>query len=288
MCNGCGGVNFTQVNKKCVDFNVCATLKNEYHTNPSLIGKSKEEAKDVLAGLANGRNPKLNAEAGALERSRGSKCLAAWTQAEAYHKLSEWCNSKQLDVPSEITSWLRFIGNGARGFLGYTEFLLSLPPDGGPPPSATATSNCTGGCATEKQLLRQTVETLKAQVIELETAGKIVEQQLQKLTDQEQPLKDKCEKKTTEVINLNKKLKRAVEKKGELKDEKKTTEKSLKRKQKIIDDESPQQRTRKDLHELAEGGGQQKARLKLLRMSAAPKTSKTIEANNKEMNAKGR
>ena len=281
MCDGFHGVSLNQVNVTCIKFNVSATLNNAYHSNSNLIGKSPEEAKQVLS-LANGRNTKLSAEAGVLERAKGSKCLSAWTQPETYSKLTEWCNSKRAEVPSDITSWLRFLGNGADGLLGFTEFLKGLPPDGAPLPSgATATSNCTGGCAAEKQLLQQTAETLKAKVIELETAGKILEQQLKKLSDN-------FLKKSVELNNLTKRHARAKAAKERHAARIGNLTKSLKRKQKVIDEESPKQRQRRDLCDLTKGSGQYHERVKQVRASLAPKTCGVIKARNKENKASGR
>eukprot|EP00976_Prorocentrum_cordatum_P104007 1193695-Prorocentrum_minimum.AAC.2 len=131
-------------------------LDNAYHSNPDLINRTPEEARGVT-------RRKVTSEEYSQLRSAGSKCVAAWTQGDAYPLMPEWCRSKRTQVPRSLASWMRFVGDGNDGLFGYLNFLMKSAPSaiagGAPIPGATAPPTC--GCS-DPHLLVQEVETQQA------------------------------------------------------------------------------------------------------------------------------
>lgn len=251
-------------------FTFKAELDNAYHSNPDLINKTTEEARGVT-------HRKVTSEEYSRLRSAGSKCIAAWTQGDAYPLMPEWCRSKRTQVPGSLASWMRFVGDGNDGLLGYVKFLMNSTV--APIPGATAPRTC---ACSDTHLLEQEIETMQATIDEMKGEKTSYLQELAKRTDGEAGYKAKYEAALKEMQYLRRSktifkansAKRAVETRR--------LKRQLARAKETLNQEGTQRRKRKDTDELKPNGRAYNKRIKEARRVLMPASINPIRDNNKK------
>jgi hypothetical protein len=277
---------FGKINKNLVTYCVSATLDNRYHNNPQLVNCTPAQATHIVPSRA-----KLSEEDGAQLRANKSQCLSAWIQPEAYPYLKEWLTSKGLEIPSDVTSFLRFIGNGEKGLLGYVEFLLHLSierhdnEDHGEIPTVLSSHDC---CAAENHILHQRMETLKSTVADLQSDNLTFQDALKKVQALAESRKRLLDARRKDKRNANKRESRAAARMAISQGHVKKLKRKLGRRDDILRSTHAQQRTRKNMWDLKENGTTWRERVKDLRGAVAPEAISHIRQNNKKTRARKR
>ena len=259
-------------------FTVKCDLDNSYHSNPDVIGRTTEEAKAL-----GGKSRNVQSEEASQLRSEGSKCLTVWTQSEAYPLLSQWCESKGKPAPNGIASFLRFVGDGSEGLFGFMKFLTSSAPAataGGAPVLDPATTH---GCGpAEMRLKDQQIATQQATISELKKKWAKDRQELEKVKDAMAVLEARDRERRLQNATLRRSNTRMKNTKAKKTAEKRKLKRRLDTARKIISRECPQQRKRKDIFDLKQGGRAYCKRLKEMRRVLAPASVNLVRDNNKK------
>jgi len=188
-------------------FKTTVEVDNRYGL-PVLLGKTPAEAKDVQLNA----RAKPSEEECKVLREAGSKFLGAWVGAPAYPNMPEYCSSKNIEEPKDLTSFCRFMAEGHDGLRGYIRHLSEAEE------AAQAqlrelllNQHCAtpevipGDFMREIALLKQQVATQQAQLVEKDKIVKTSTKQNAKLTKKA----DKLEEQLSVVKHRNKYYKRS-------------------------------------------------------------------------------
>ena len=262
-----------KIDRSLAVFKAYVDLDNAYHVNPTLIGKTPEQARGT------GRAPKLTEEDGASLRNAGSKCLSAWTQSAAYAYLTPWCRSKGQEVPNDITSFLRFVGDGELGLSGYCRFLLAH--SSAAPVTVTPPPENADGASAETQLLRQELSTLQSKFQALQKKVKATGRQMNTALARKATLQEQVSALRKENGNLKRSNTLIKDSRAAVASHAKSLRRTLRRKKEIIEAQDVPQRKRKDIFDLVEGGRAFRKRMKHGQQYYAPESVGKVRVNNK-------